>query len=111
MIGIISLIGIAVNDSIVMIETMNELRSKGASIREAAINGSSLRLRPIIVTSVTTIAGLIPLMLSDPMWEPLCAAIIFGLLTATFISLMIVPSLYLLISPAEKAENTEGNVA
>lgn len=99
MIGVISLIGIAVNDSIVMIETMNEHKSSGKSVKDAAKYGGGQRLRPIIVTSVTTIAGLIPLMLSSPMWQPLCAAIIFGLLASTLISLIIVPCLYLLLTP------------
>lgn len=98
MIGVVSLIGIAVNDSIVLIETMNKLKDDGVSVKEAATHGGGMRLRPIIVTSATTIAGLIPLMLSSPMWQPLCAAIIFGLIASTFISLVVVPCLYLLLT-------------
>jgi multidrug efflux pump subunit AcrB len=102
MIGIISLIGIAVNDSIVMIETMNNFKAEGMSVKDAAANGSGQRLRPIIVTTVTTIAGLIPLALSSPMWKPLCSTIIFGLMAATFISLLVVPALYMLFTPEEE---------
>lgn len=102
MIGVISLIGIAVNDSIVMIETMNGFKSEGMSVKDAAANGSGQRLRPIIVTTVTTVAGLIPLALSNPMWKPLCSTIIFGLMAATFISLLVVPALYMLFTPEEE---------
>jgi multidrug efflux pump subunit AcrB len=102
MIGVISLIGIAVNDSIVMIETMNNFKAEGMSVKEAAANGSGQRLRPIIVTTITTIAGLIPLALSSPMWKPLCSTIIFGLMAATFISLLVVPALYMLFTPRKE---------
>lgn len=94
-IGIISLVGIVVNDAIVMVETMNEHRKQGLDVRHAAAHGASDRLRPILTTSVTTIAGLIPLALSDAMWFPLCVAIIFGLISATLIALLVVPGLYL----------------
>ena len=99
MIGIISLIGIAVNNAIVMVETMNHHLRHGATVKEAAAQGGAERLRPIVSTSITTTIGLIPLMLSDPMWEPLCAAIIFGLIASTIFSLLIIPPLYLLLTP------------
>ena len=72
MIGIVSLIGIVVKDAIVMVETMNEHIRKGRTIKQTAAQGGVERLRPILSTSATTIIGLIPLMLSDPMSEPLC---------------------------------------
>lgn len=98
MVGIISLVGIVVNDAIVMIETMNMHRQNGRSIRESAARGAADRLRPIVSTTVTTVVGLIPLSLSNPMWMPLCNAIIFGLISATFISQLVVPCLYLLLT-------------
>ena len=104
MIGIIALIGIVVNDSIVMIETMNIHRNKGLSIPEAAARGGSERLRPIISTTITTIVGLVPLSFSSPMWMPLCNAIIFGLVASTIISLILVPSLFLLLTPTFQEE-------
>lgn len=97
MIGLISLAGIAVNDAIVLVDTTNRLRVRGLPLVEAAALGSSLRLRPVIVTSVTTMAGLVPLMLSDPMWRPLCLSIIGGVATATVITLVVVPALYVLL--------------
>jgi len=98
MIGIVSLIGIVVNDAIVMVETMNEYLRRGATVRQAAAKGGADRLRPIVSTSLTTTIGLVPLMLSDAMWEPLCLAIIFGLTASTVLSLLIIPPLFLLLT-------------
>ena len=94
-IGIIALIGIVVNDAIVMVDTMNERRRQGLDVRHAAAIGASSRLRPILTTSITTIVGLLPLAFSDEQWFPLCMAIIFGLLSATIIALFVIPGLYL----------------
>ncbi|MBE9067973.1 efflux RND transporter permease subunit [Leptolyngbya cf. ectocarpi LEGE 11479] len=99
MIGVIALVGIVVNDAIVMVETMNERRKEGLDVRHAAAAGASDRLRPILTTSITTIIGLLPLAFSDAQWFPLCMAIIFGLLSATVIALLVVPGLYLQLTP------------
>ncbi|MEL7330310.1 MAG: efflux RND transporter permease subunit, partial [Cyanobacteria bacterium J06559_1] len=94
-IGVIALTGIVVNDAIVMVETMNERRREGWDVRHAAAQGASDRLRPILTTSITTVAGLVPLALSSAQWFPLCMAIVFGLVSATAIALLVVPGLYL----------------
>lgn len=99
MVGLISLIGIVVNDSIVMVDTMNRHLADGIAVATAAARGASDRLRPIISTSLTTIVGLVPLAISDPMWRPLCYAVIFGLTVSTVTSLVVVPCLYLLLTP------------
>ena len=98
-IGIISLVGIVVNDAIVMVETMNTRRDSGMKIKEAAAQGAADRMRPVITTSLTTIVGLIPLAISDPVWFPLCMAIIFGLCASTLIALLVIPCLYLQLTP------------
>ena len=98
-IGIIALTGIVVNDAIVMIETMNSHRAKGMKVRDAAARGAADRLRPILTTSITTIVGVIPLALSDPAWFPLASAIAFGLIASTLIALLVIPCLYLLLTP------------
>jgi len=98
-IGIISLVGIVVNDAIVMVENMNKHRENGMKVRQAAARGASQRVRPILTTSITTIVGLIPLAISDPVWFPLCMAIIFGLCASTLIALLIIPCLYLQLTP------------
>lgn len=97
MIGIIALIGIVVNNAIVMVETMNAHRAAGVPLKEAAARGAADRLRPIVSTTVTTLVGLVPLALSDPMWMPLCLAIICGLLVSTVTALAVIPCLYLLM--------------
>ena len=104
MIGVIALVGIVVNNAIVMVETMNERRKEGLDVRHAAAAGASDRLRPILTTSITTIIGLIPLALSDAQWFPLCMAIIFGLMSATLIALLVVPGLYLQLTPTAPKE-------
>ena len=108
-IGIIALVGIVVNDAIVMVDTMNSYQQEGMKVKQAAARGAADRLRPVLTTSITTIIGLIPLALSDPTWMPLCNAIIFGLLAATLIALVVVPCLYLLLTP--KTEMSEAEAA
>lgn len=98
MIGIIALIGIVANDAIVMVEVINEQRREGKCIREAAALGASARLRPILTTSLTTLAGLLPLAFSAPAWYPLSMAVILGLGLATVLVPLVVPCLYVLLT-------------
>jgi len=107
MIGIIALVGIVVNNAIVMIDTMNGHYASGKSRQESAALGAAERLRPILATTVTTIVGLTPLALSDAFWMPLCLAIISGLVVSTVISLIIVPCLYLVLSSEKSAQNDQ----
>ncbi|MEO0969374.1 MAG: efflux RND transporter permease subunit [Cyanobacteria bacterium J06639_18] len=106
-IGMIALTGIVVNDAIVMIETMNSHREKGMLVRDAAARGAADRLRPILTTSITTIVGVIPLGLGDPIWFPLASAIGFGLVASTLIALLVIPCLYLLLTPNNSTESLE----
>ncbi|HVL74670.1 MAG TPA: efflux RND transporter permease subunit [Noviherbaspirillum sp.] len=106
MVGVISLVGIVVNNGIVMVDTMNRTLRQGVTIAEAAAAGSARRLRPVLTTSVTTIVGLIPLAVGSPMYRPLTLVIIFGLVSATVLSLFVVPALYLLLTP-EKHRHEE----
>lgn len=99
MVGMVSLLGIVVNVAIVMIETMMEHRRAGQDIAGAAAAGAADRLRPIISTTLTTVAGLILLSTASPMWQPLCYAIIFGLVTATVLSMIVIPALFRLLAP------------
>lgn len=105
-IGVIALTGIVVNDAIVMVETMNERRKQGLDVRHAAAKGASDRLRPILTTSITTVVGLLPLAFSNKLWFPLCMAIIFGLMSATLIALLVVPGLYLQLTPNRPLEES-----
>jgi multidrug efflux pump subunit AcrB len=94
----VALAGIAVNDSIVLISFINDLRKKGKPVRDAVIEAAGTRFRPILLTSVTTIAGLTPTALAlageSVVWGPMASTIIFGLIFSTITALVIIPCLY-----------------
>ena len=96
-IGVVALVGIVVNDSIIIVDTMNGHRKSGLSANQAAQQGASDRLRPIVSTTLTNLAGLLPLALSDPGWSPLCMAIIFGEIAATIGAVVFIPALYFVL--------------
>ncbi len=103
-IGLASLMGIVVNNSIILVDTANQLVRKGERVHDAIINAAQSRLTPIILTTLTTIGGLLPLTLSNSsLWTPLGLVIIGGMLVSTVVTLFIVPALYLLISGRNKA--------
>ncbi len=94
--GIVSLSGIIINNAIVLIDRINiEREENGLSPTHAVIEACQQRLRPILLTTATTIGGMLPLWIShDPMFETMAVSIIFGLLFATLLTLVIVPVLY-----------------
>ena len=96
LLGIISLSGIVINNAIVLLDRINiEISENGLDPASAVVVSAERRFRPILLTTVTTICGLIPLWLGGgPMWEPMAVAIIFGLLFATMLTLGVVPVLY-----------------
>ncbi len=96
-IGVIALAGIVVNNAIILIDTMNTMRKEkvGVSLRNIVIESSVLRLRPILLTTLTTVIGMAPLIFASGMWGPLAYSIIFGLSFATVITLILIPILYL----------------
>ena len=97
-IGIIMLAGIAVNDSIILVDAINKLREKGLSLRDAIIAAGQNRIRPIVMTSLTTILALLPLTLgigeSASLRSPMAIAVIAGLITSTLLTLVVIPCLY-----------------
>ena len=98
MFGIVALSGIVVNDSIVLIDFVNGYRERGYNKWYAILKGGYVRLRPILLTSVTTIIGLIPMAVGlggkSPIWMPMAYTIIFGLSLATTMTLFVMPALY-----------------
>ncbi len=106
-IGIVALVGIVVNDAIIMVETMNNHLRAGKDRMEAAMHGASDRLRPIVSTTITNFAGLMPLALSDPGWAPLCQAIIFGEVTATIGAVLFMPAIFVLVTPHQQKISNE----
>ena len=94
-VGFISLIGIVVNSSIILVDYINQLRLAGMSLNDAIQQGAERRFVPIVLTSVTTILGLLPLTASiSNLWSPLGWTIIGGVLSSTLLTLLVVPVLY-----------------
>ncbi len=97
-IGLVSLTGIVVNDAIVMVDFTNQARKRGHPLREAILEAGVNRLRPVLLTTVTTIGGLLPLLLNisggAEFWQPLTAAVVFGLAFATVLTLVVIPVSY-----------------
>lgn len=94
--GFIALSGIVVNNSIILIDVMNHLRKENPTWSKAqvAIEGATQRLRPILLTTLTTVIGVIPLTYASGLWSPLAFAIMFGLTFATVVTLVLIPVLY-----------------
>ena len=110
--GIISLAGVVVNNAIVLIDYIDRMRASGLPIKEALIKAGIIRLRPVILTAVTTILGMVPMAIGvsidfkkmgldigsedSQWWGPMAHAVIFGLMFATLLTLVLVPVLYYL---------------
>ncbi len=109
-VGVISLAGVVVNNGIVLIDYINKLRERGFELQEAVISGGATRLRPVLLTAITTILGLVPMVTgvsfdfhsfsiswvseSSQWWQSMAVVVIFGLVVATFLTLLVVPTLY-----------------
>jgi multidrug efflux pump subunit AcrB len=101
-IGFTSLVGIVVNNATILVDYANQLVAKGHSVRAAVQEASETRFAPIVLTTLTTVGGLLPLTLTNSdLWSPLGWVIIGGLLVSTFLTLLVVPVLYWLLTPAE----------
>ena len=100
--GIVALSGIVVNDSLILIDFINRALRDGIDINKAVIESGKARFRPVLLTSVTTIAGLFPLLLERSFQAqfliPMAVSICFGLLAATILTLLYVPALYLIVA-------------
>ena len=99
--GIVALAGVVVNSSLVLVDYANRQRREGIEIFQAIVNACTLRFRPILLTSVTTFVGLIPLMTTvtpaTGPFLPIAISLAWGVLFATFITLLLVPCLYLMV--------------
>jgi len=99
--GVVALAGIVVNDAIVMISFINNARRSGLDRWESIVAGGTKRLRPIILTSVTTIGGLLPTVLgiggTSQVWRPLANTIAWGLLVATVLTLLVIPCILAIV--------------
>jgi multidrug efflux pump subunit AcrB len=113
-VGVISLAGVVVNNAIVLLDYTNKLRERGYALKEAVVSAGATRLRPVLLTAITTILGLIPMVTgvsydfhtwsiawvseSSQWWRSMANVVIFGLMMATFLTLIVVPTLYFLVA-------------
>ena len=100
--GIIALSGVVVNDSLIMVDFVNRARKEGMSLMDAAISAGTQRFRAIILTSLTTFMGLMPIVFERSLQAqvviPMAISLAFGILFATVITLLLVPALYLILN-------------
>lgn len=117
-VGVISLAGVVVNNAIVLIDYINRLKERGMNVKEAIIAAGCTRLRPVLLTAITTILGLTPMVTgisfdfhnmelvtvseSSQLWKGMASAVIYGLTLATILTLVVVPTLYSLIDSLGK---------
>ncbi|MBF0203785.1 MAG: efflux RND transporter permease subunit [Desulfamplus sp.] len=96
--AVVGLAGVAVNDAIVMIDFMNKEKNRGMTLREAVISACSARMRPVIITTITTTLGMLPMVLGIPnksiTWAPMATAFVTGLFSATLLILLFIPVEY-----------------
>ena len=109
--GIVALSGVVVNDSIVLVDFANRRRRAGMSMHDALVDAGRRRFRPVILTSVTTIAGMLPILLEQSRQAmvvvPMAASLSFGLMLATAVVLILGPTLYSMIAIADVAVDAE----
>ena len=98
LLGVVMLEGIVVNNAIVLIDYIQQLRAKGLCKRESVVEAGKTRMRPILVTTLTTVLAMIPMLTASTegseVWKPMAATVIFGLSCSTIISLLVIPILY-----------------
>ena len=110
LLGLVTLFGIVVNNSILLIEVMDAETKLGNTCYEACINAVNTRFRPIMLSSVTTCIGLVPLILSkDPMTAPMASTLLFGLLFSTILTMVVVPVLYTIHTERKEKSSLKSN--
>lgn len=111
--GFIALFGLASENGVVLLSYYNQLRENGLSIQEAVIEGSARRLRPVLMTAGLTLLGLVPLLMSSgpgsEIQKPLVVVVFGGLLSATLLTLLLLPVAYLLVETWLGSKNTHTN--
>ena len=106
-IGMVLLVGVVVNNSIVLVDYVNLLRARGRALREAIVEGGRQRLRPVMITTCTTVLGMMPMATShgdgSATWRPLGLVVVGGLALASVVSLVLVPTLYYIAERRRRA--------
>ncbi len=104
--GVLALIGIVVNNAIVLLDLIKKNLIKKIAFQQAIIDAVKRRARPILLTTITTVAGLFPLVITkSTLWPPLAWTIISGLMVSTFMSLLVVPAMYFLLLKRKESNN------
>lgn len=112
-VGFIALFGVAVQNGVVLVSYFNQLREEGRPLHDAIVEGSLLRLRPVLMTAITTVLGLLPLLLSRGLGaevqRPLAVVVVYGLASATLLTLFVLPAVYHLVEhrPPEHFETLQ----
>ena len=105
--GIIALSGVVVNDSLIMVDFVNRATANGVDKFEAVINSGAVRFRAILITSLTTFFGLLPMLMEDSLQAqqvvPMAASLGFGIIFATVITLLLVPCMYIVLDDLARA--------
>jgi multidrug efflux pump subunit AcrB len=118
-IGVISLAGVVVNNAIVLIAYMEQLRERGLGLLDAVVRASAIRLRPVLLTAITAVLGLMPVVLgvnvdlrqlqfnlrseSAQWWGPMAVVVVVGLAVATALTLILVPVVYVMLDRGRQA--------
>lgn len=109
--GAASLSGVVVNNAILLVEYINRARAEGASVIEACRDSVTRRMRPILLTTITTVFGLVPLLFADSsFFTPMAIALMGGLLVATFNTLTVIPTLYYVLARFEQPKTLNEGV-
>ena len=97
--GFIALLGIAILNSMVLVDFINQLRAKGESVRDAVVHGATVRLRPVVMTALVAGLGFLPMAINTRLGaevqRPLATVVIGGLITSTLLTLVLLPTLYI----------------
>jgi len=96
LLGVISLMGIVVNNGILLIDYIKNAKKQGYTSKEACLNAVSLRFRPIMLSAITTVMGLLPLAASkSELFSPMAIALMSGLIVSTFLTMIVIPVIYM----------------
>ena len=113
-IGAVMLIGLAAKNGILIVEFTNQLRDRGVEFVEAIIQGATVRLRPVLMTSLCTVFGAIPLLMATgpgaESRKPIGAVIVFGVLLSLLLTLYVVPAVYMLVARNTRSPEYVGNL-
>ncbi|MDR9764820.1 efflux RND transporter permease subunit [Shewanella baltica] len=107
--GIVALAGVVVNDSLILVDFVNRAREQGLSVRQAAVDSGCYRFRAIILTSLTTFVGLVPIILERSLQAqiviPMATSLAFGILFSTVVTLILVPLLYIILDDVSRSSS------